>query len=68
MKAVLGKYRVKDENAMTNQSKISSLQSKIDALGDELYVVEEIIRKAEEISTQNRDENVVNLTEAITEE
>jgi DNA repair exonuclease SbcCD ATPase subunit len=47
MKAVLGKYRVKDENAYTNQSKISQLQSKIDQLGDELMAVKDIITEAE---------------------
>jgi len=68
MKAVLGKYRVKDENAYTNQSKISQLQSKIDQLTEDLSQVEQIIKEAEEIAKANREENTGSLTEVIIEE
>jgi hypothetical protein len=68
MKAVLGKYRVKDENAYTNSSKISQLQAKIDLLGDELYTVEDVIKKAEETATQNKDDNTASLTTVIIDE
>lgn len=65
MKAVLGKYRVKDENAYTNQSKISQLQSKIDQLGDELMAVKDIITEAESNAQKNKEENTANLTAVI---
>lgn len=40
MKGVLGKYKVKDENAYQASSKIGNLQTKIDFIGDELNVVQ----------------------------
>ncbi len=48
MKAVLTKFRVKDENAYSNSGKISQLQAKIDYIGEEIISVEAVIKKAEE--------------------
>lgn len=68
MKAVLGKYRVKDENAYANQGKISHLQTKIDQIGDELLNIEEVIKKAEESATAQKEENVGTLQQKIKDE
>jgi hypothetical protein len=68
MKSVLGKYRVKDDNAYQNQTKISNLQGKIDALTDELAGMEVLLKEAEETAKQNRDENMTSLTEVISDE
>jgi hypothetical protein len=57
MKAVLGKYRIKDENAYQNSSKISQLQTKIDFIADELINVDVLIKKADEIASGNKDTN-----------
>jgi hypothetical protein len=65
MKAVLGKYRVKDGDQYTSQSKISQLQSKIDQLGDELSAVEGIIKTAEETAQKNSENNVTMLADEI---
>ena len=58
MKAVLGKYRVKDENAFTNQTKISNLQAKIDVLTDLLAETEEDIKKADERAKAGKEQNM----------
>jgi hypothetical protein len=47
MKAVLGKYRVKDESSFSVSSQISGLQNKIEQIAEEIIVVEQIIREAE---------------------
>jgi|688.fasta_scaffold2834887_1 hypothetical protein len=55
MKAVLTKFRVKDENAYSNSGKISQLQAKIDYIGEEIISVEAVIKKAEETAAQNKE-------------
>ena len=57
MKAVLGKYRIKDENAYQNSSKISQLQTKIDSIADELSNVDGLIKKADETAAGNKENN-----------
>jgi dynein heavy chain len=68
MKAVLGKYRVKDENSFANQTKISNLQAKIDVLTDLLAETEEDIKKADERAKSGKESNMESLVEVITEE
>lgn len=68
MKAVLGKYRIKDENAYSNSSKISSLQTKIDFIADELVNVDGLIKKADEIAAGNKEANTENLSGEIQKE
>ena len=62
MKAVLGKYRIKDENAYQNSSKISQLQTKIDSIADELVNVDGLIKKADETAAANKENNTELLT------
>lgn len=68
MKAVLGKYRIKDENAYQNSSRISQLQTKIDLIGDELLNVEILIRNADETALSQKESNVEQLTSVIQQE
>ncbi len=68
MKQVLGKYRVKDENAQSNSSKISNLQSKIDNITETLNGIEKLIKTSEEEAASKKDVNTEILTAELQKE
>ena len=68
MKTVLSKYRVKDDTAINNTSKITNLQGKIDQIADSINNVTDLIKEAGTTAEGQKEENIALLAQVIQQE